>query len=276
MVLRLRGRALVLAAVGVTWLAWSAKLELGVQGLYDLTWAVFLATAAVLLLAGAADRRTVLIGAVFAGVAALTKTEAQVAGLLLAGLTLVRHRHAWRRAMPALVAVVGGIGLWSLIIRPSADERGHWSKLTDLVHAHSEVRDRLGQSVHAFRHELGPMVLAGVVLVVAILVLARWAKLDLQQPGLVSLLVLALGYLVFTILTFTVRPETIDFLLSVTAYRTAVFIRLVVMIDVVLASVAAARAVAAPITTSHDRAPDPTTLSAGSSANSEDVAASSP
>lgn len=241
-VLRLRAAPLVLTAMGVTWLGWSAKLEVGLQGLYDLTWALFLVTAAVLLLAGDGDRRTVVTGALFAAAGALTKTEAQVAALLLVLLVGVRHRRDLRRAAPAAVAVLSGLALWAAVIRPNERERGDWSKLSELLTAGSEPRDRLLRSLEAFRDELGLLVAAGVVIVLLVVVLARRGRVPLRQPGLVALLALAAGSLAFTVVTFTVRPEELDFLLSVTAYRTAVFLRLVVVVDVVLALVAGWRA----------------------------------
>jgi hypothetical protein len=104
------------------------------------------------------------------------------------------------------------------------------------------VNERLGSSVSRLVSELGPLTFVGAALVVAIALLARWAGRSVRQPGLVTLLVVAAGYTAFTALLFSVRPEDIDFLLSTAAYRTTIFVRLVVVVDVVLALVAGARA----------------------------------
>jgi hypothetical protein len=252
--LRVRGTLALLLAPAVAWLVWSAKVEVGMQGLLDLTWALPAAAACVLVLAGDGARRTMVWGAVFAAVAAFTKTEGQVAVLVLSAVAAVRFRREWRALVPLAAAVVGAIGLWAVVVRPSENDRGDWSKLTSLFAGGTEVNERLGDSASRLVEELGLLVLAGVLVVVAIVALARWAGTPVRQRGLLSLLAVAAGFSAFTVVTFAVRPEEIDFLLSVAAYRTVIFIRVLVVVDVVLALVAGARALglipdAAPVVT---------------------------
>lgn len=253
--LDLRRRHALLAAGGLAWLAWSAKVEVGVQGLLDLTWALLLAAAAVLVLVGGPERRrAIAMGSVLAAAGAFTKTEAQVAALALTLAAFARFPRQWRALLPLPAAVVGAIGAWALVIRPSQDDRGDWSKLPDLLHAGSEVSERFGDSVSRFLGDMGPLVAAGVAVVVLALVIARWAGVPLRQRGTLTLLALGLMFSCFTVVTFAVRPEEIDFLLSVTAYRTAIFVRLLVAVDVALVVIAGARALGLAV--SDDRTPD--------------------
>lgn len=241
-VLRLTGAAAVAVAGGVAWLGWSAKVEVGLSGLVDLTWALWLGAAAVLLLAGTSDRRTVAIGGLFAAVAALTKTEGQVGALLLVGVAVVRHRSAWRAWVPVGGAVLCAIGLWASVIRPGPKERGDWSLLGDLLRDGTEAHERFTVSITRVASELGPLVGLAAVTVVMLVVVGRLTGRPLRQPGLVLLLLLAAGYAMFLPVTFAIRPEPIEFLLEVTAYRAVIVVRLLVVLDLVVAAVAAARA----------------------------------
>lgn len=262
-VLRVTGALAITVAAGVAWLGWSAKAEIGLSGLVDLTWALWLATAAVLVLAGPSDRRTLAAGALFTALAALTKTEGQVGALVLVGLALVRHRSNWRGWAPLAATTAGVIGLWALVIRPGPQEHGDWSRLRDLLRGGTDVHERLTMSVSRVATELGPLVGLSAATVVVLLVLARLTRRPLVQPGLLSLLLLVAGYAVLLPVTFAIRPEPIDFLLDVSAYRTVVAVRLLVWVDLVLAGVAAARALGIIGTSAQGGAPSITDPGAG-------------
>ena len=240
--LHLRGRAAVVTAVVVAWVAWSARLDVGIQGLVDQTWALLLTTAAVLVLAGDAGRRTMWTGALFAAMAALTKNEGQAAGLLLA-LTVAWSRSSWRLALPVIAGVAGAIGLWALA-GPGSDKAysGDWSRAGDLVSPGSIIHDRLVTSLRQFALDLGPLVVLGVASVLAIVILGRVAGTPIRQPGTLALLAFAAAFTLFSAAVFAVRPEEIDDLIDGAAYRVMIVVRLVVMVDVVLAAVGACRA----------------------------------
>lgn len=240
--LRLQGWTAGAAAAGIAWLGWSAKLDVGLSGLVDLTWALFLVTAAVVLLAGDLDRRTVAYGALFATIAALSKTEAQAAVVLLVVLMACRGRPAWRPAVVVGAVSAGATLLWATVIRPGEADRGDPSLLADVWDTSSVVHDRLTQTIDRLASEMGPFVALGALAVVALLVVGRVTGRPLRQPGLVSLLVLAAGFMVFIALTFSVRPDSIDLLLEVTAYRTVIIVRLLVWVDLALAIAATVRA----------------------------------
>ena len=90
--------------------------------------------------------------------------------------------------------------------------------------------------------ELGPIVFIGAGVVIAVVAMARLAGHPVRQPGLLTLLLGAAAYTGVTAIIFSVRPEEIHFLLSTAAYRTMIFVRLVVVLDVILACVAGVRA----------------------------------
>ncbi len=239
---RLHGWAATAAAAGIAWLGWSAKVDVGLSGLVDLTWALFLVTAAVLLLTGDLDRRTVAVGALFATLAALSKTEAQAAVLLLVLVTLFRGRSAWRPAVAVAAASAGATMLWATVIRPGEADRGDPALLADVFDRGSVAHDRLSQTVDRLASELGPFVAVAALAVVALIVVGRATGRPLRQPGLLSMLVLGATYLVVIALTFAVRPDAIDLLLDVTAYRTVIVVRLLVWIALALAVAAACQA----------------------------------
>lgn len=202
-------------------------------------------------------------GALFTALAALTKTEGQVGALVLVGLALVRHRSNWRGWAPLAATTAGVIGLWALVIRPGPQEHGDWSRLRDLLRGGTDVHERLTMSVSRVATELGPLVGLSAATVVVLLVLARLTRRPLVQPGLLSLLLLVAGYAVLLPVTFAIRPEPIDFLLDVSAYRTVVAVRLLVWVDLVLAGVAAARALGIIGTSAQGGAPSITDPGAG-------------
>lgn len=240
--LRVHDRVALVVAVGVVAAGWGANASVGLVGLLDLTWAAIMVTGAVLLLAADTERRTAVTGALFVCAAALTKTEGQVAALLLLALVLLRARHHWRRAGPAVFAVFAALVGWAAVVRPKSDYTGDWSQLTGVLSPDNEVHRRLIVSVPRLASDLGPLVGLGVLVVVAIVVLSRLTRTPLDQPGLLGLLALTAAYLVFLTLTFAVRPDPPARYLPSTAYRTIIFVRMAVLVDVVLAVVAAARA----------------------------------
>jgi hypothetical protein len=242
-VLRVEGRVGALVGVVVVLVAWGSGTVLGLNGLADLTWALFGVAGAVLVLGGDDDRRTLRTGMLLLLVAAATKTEAQVVVLLVLGAALVRPRPDRRQVLVLGGALVATISAWTVLVRPpgASEDRGDWSKVGDLLSSGSEVQRRFGESVPSLADQLGPLVLVGVLVVVGLVVFARRSGTPLRQPGLLSLLVVAAGYLVFLAVTFPLRDEEIGFLTEVTSYRVVVFVRLVVLVDVVLAVVATAR-----------------------------------
>ena len=239
-VLRLERRWVVAAAGLVAALCWGANAQVGLRGFVDLTWAAWLVPAAVLLLAGPLDRRPVTVAAVLAMAAALTKYEGQAAALLLMGLVFLRAGREWRRVAPAGAAVVAAIVGWQVVTivgDAPADERGGWTTLSDVLGGESAAFDNLVDALSLLAGDLGPLVGLGVAAVLAMVLIGRLGGTPLRQPGLLSLLVLAAGYLLFLALTLT------DF--EFAAYRTVIFVRILVLVDVVLAAVASARALGA-------------------------------
>lgn len=243
--LKLSGRTAVAIGAAVTWLAWSAKVTVGLNGLLDLTWALFLVAGAVLWLAGDTDRRTLAAGALFVAAAVLTKSEGQAAAVVLVGLTTIRLLRLGRR-LPSLalvvVPVVAAAGMWRLVATPTSYDTGDLSNAPDLLDPGSAAWERMTTSLDAFAGHLGPVGWGGVAVVVLVVVLGRSRSTAVRQPGLVAILVLAGGLLVVNAAVYALRPEDMATLLQSAAYRTVVVIRLLVLVDVVLALVAAWRA----------------------------------
>lgn len=258
-VLRLTGAGGALVAAGVTWLAWSAKVSVGLDGLLDLTWALLLAAGAVLWLAGDTGRRTIAAGALFVAAAMLTKSEGQVGALLLAPLATVRLRSAWPRAAIVVGTVVAAAAMWRLVITPSRYDTGDLSRLPELVQPGSAGWERMTTALGDFAGQLGPLGWLGVALVVAVVALGRDPSARVRQPGLLAILVLAAGVALANAAVFALRPEEMDALLHGASYRTIIVVRLLVLVDVVLALVAAERALR-----TGRSAQDPGTAGAGS------------
>lgn len=242
-VLRVQGRVAIGVAVAVVLVAWGSQAVVGLTGLVDLTWAVMMVTGVVLLLAGDLDRPTIITGTLFVAAAALTKTEGQVTAVLVLPFVLIRARGAWRRAVPLAIAVFSALVAWSLVIRPDRSDRGDWGALWGALSPDSEVHQRLVATIPRVASDLGLLVLVCVGCVLAVVLLGRVAGTPVRQPGLLAMLLLPAAYTAFLVLTFAVRGEEIDFLLEYTAYRTVIFVRLLVLVDVVLAVVAGARVV---------------------------------
>lgn len=239
-VLRLERRWAVAAAGLVAAFCWGANAQVGLRGFVDLTWAAWLVPAAVLLLAGPLDRRPVAVAGVLAAAAALTKYEGQAAALLLVVLVFLRAGRQWRRVVPAGAAVVAAVVGWQVVTivgDAPADERGGWTTLGGVFSGDSAAFDHLTDALSRLAGDLGPLVGLGVAAVLTMVLLGRLAGTPLRQPGLLTLLVLAAGYLGFLALTLT------DF--EFAAYRTVIFVRIMVLVDVVLAAVASARALGA-------------------------------
>ncbi len=247
-VLRLPRRPSMVAAALVAAVCWGANARVGLSGFVDLTWAAVLLTAAVVLLAGPTSRRDVLVGAAFAAAAALIKFEGGVASALLVALTFARAGREWRRAVPVAVAVGGVLASW-LVVTTVADvpveDRGEWSSLVRVIDTDSDVHQRVVETLGHLAHELGLLVGLGVVAVLAIVGLSRAAGLRLHQPGLLTLLVLGGAYVLFDAAAVGVASLPLSEYTDSGNYRTVIVVRLLVVIDVLLAAVAAGRALGA-------------------------------
>lgn len=233
---RLRRLPAVLAAAGLAWVAWSVRLEVGLQGLVDVTWAAFLAAAAVVLLASPRHRDLAATGALFAVAAAWTKVEGQMASLLLVPLAVWRFRDALGHVMPLLVGVPTAIGLWALVApRPHRAITGDWSQIGDLLNSGTVIHERFVTTLSRFAAEVGPAVLAAAVVICALIIIGRLTDRRNPQPGLVSILLLALAVFLASAATFAIRPEELDFLLDGAAGRVTAVVRLLVLADLFLA-----------------------------------------
>ncbi|MBL8776589.1 MAG: hypothetical protein JNK12_11670 [Acidimicrobiales bacterium] len=237
-----RGSMFIAALVAAT--CWGMNAEVGLSGFVDLTWPLFLVPAAVLLLCGRDDRRTIACAAVLVAAAALMKTEAQPAALLLVAIAVVQAGRAWRRLLPVALSAVGSIGLWTLVTVVTdapAEERGDWSRVVDLLRPGTEPHQRLLDVLSSIAHESGLLVLAGVSGVLAVVLIARWAHIPLGQKGLVSLLMLAGGYVAFLAISLAVSEENLDGYFVSGTYRYVILVRLLVMVDLTIAWVAILR-----------------------------------
>ncbi len=240
--LRLTGGSAMLIAAAVTWLAWSAKPSVGLNGLLDLTWALFLTAGAVLWLAADTDRRTLAGGALFVAAAALTKSEGQVAALILTALATFRLRRDLRRAAIVIVPVLGAMGLWRMVKAPTKFDTGDLSLAPDLLRPGSDTWERMTASLDAFVGHLGPLGWTGVAVVVAVVALGRNPSTPVRQPGLLATLLLAGGLMLVNAAVYALRPEDMETLLQSAAYRSIIGTRLLILVDVVLALVATWRA----------------------------------
>jgi hypothetical protein len=247
-VLRLPRRLAMVAAAVVAGVCWGANASVGLSGFADLTWASAFLGAAVLLLAGPTDRRTIVAGALLVAVAALTKFEGGAAALLLAGCCGLRAGRDWRRVLPVALAAGVSLAAWvgvTTMADVPVDDRGDWSALVHLLEPGSVVHQRVVDTMGDLAGELGPLVLLGVVAIVAMVVLGRATGAPLRQPGLLLLLVMCAGYLAFLTAAVGVARLPLTEYTESGNYRTVLVVRLVVLVDVVLAAVAALRSVGA-------------------------------
>ena len=239
-----RRRGMVIAAL-VAAMCWGMNAEVGLSGFVDLTWPPVLVSAAVLLLCGQDDRRTMWRAAVLVAAAALMKSEAQPAVVLLIVLAGVRARGAWRRLLPVAGAAVAAIATWTVVTVVTdapTEERGDWSRLVDLTRPGTEPHERLMEVLSSIVDQAGWLVLAGVVGVLAIIGVGRLARLPVDQPGAISMLVLAAGYAAFLAVSLAVSEEDLEGYFVTGTYRYVIVVRLLVMIDLVMVWLAALRA----------------------------------
>lgn len=246
--LRLGRRGAMVAAALVAAVCWGSNATVGLNGLVDLTWAVFFAPAAVLLLAGPTDWRTTRVAALLLATAVLIKFEAQGAGMILLALTVARSGRAWRRACPVALALAGSIGTWLLVTTvadaPVSGETD-WSKVGEVFRPGSQVHARFMEAIPLLRSELGPLVGLSALAILLIVVLGRLAGTPLRQPGLLLLLALAAGHTLVIALSIAVGEFPMFLYVDFGVYRTVIVIRLLVLLDVALAGVAAGRALGA-------------------------------
>lgn len=173
------------------------------------------------------------------------KFEGQVAAVALVVLVVARAGRTWRRAVPAVVTVGAAVVGWQVVVTAVGavpDERGDWGQLVHLLDADAEVHRRLVTTVGRLAAELGPLVGLALLTIAVLLLVARWGGPRLRAPGALSLLAVAAIYLVAVALVFTVAPEELGPYLDVAAYRTVIVVRLLVLADLALVGVAAARA----------------------------------
>lgn len=243
---RLRGRGAAVLAAVVVGVGWGANAQVGLVGFADLAWSSLFVAGAVLLLAGTVERRTEWTGAMFAATAALVKFEGQVAAAALLVLVVARAGRDWRRAVPALMVVGTAVVGWQVVVGVVGavpDERGDWGQLVHLLDSDREVHRRLLTTVGHLAGELGPLVALAAATIVTVLLLARWGGIRLRAPGALTLLAVASLYLVVVALVFAVAPEDLGPYLDVAAYRTVIVVRLLVLADLALVGVAAARSI---------------------------------
>ncbi len=244
--LRLGRRDTAIAAGFVAAACWGANASVGLVGFVDLAWAALFVAAAVLLLAGPTDSRTMAIGTAFAAAAALVKFEGEVAALLLVVLVAVRAGRAWRRSVPVAAAVVAAIVGWRFV--PAAagappDQRGDWSKLPQILDTGTEAHRRFMDALDFLGGELGWLVGLAALAIVVTLVVARLGGRPLRQPGAVPIMLLVAGYLTVVALTFAMATESLDAFLDAAARRVVLVARMLVVVDALLVGVAAARAI---------------------------------
>ena len=243
--LRLGPRDRAIAAGLVAAACWGANVSIGLVGFVDLAWAALFVAAAVLLLAGPTDGRTIAIGTAVAAAAALVKFEGEVAALLLAGLFAVRVGRDWRRSAPVAAAVLVAVVGWRLVpaaVGAPPDERGDWGNLPQLLDPGTEVHRRFVDALGFLGGELGWLVGLASLGIVVTVVVARVGGRPLRQPGVVAIPVLVLGYLAFVALTFAMAPEALDDFLDAAARRVVLVARMLVVVDALLVGVAALRA----------------------------------
>lgn len=238
-----RGGMVIAALVAAT--CWGMNAEVGLSGFVDLTWPPVFVSAAVLLLCGQDDRRTMWRAAVLVAAAALMKSEAQPAVVLLLILAGIRARGTWRRLLPVAGAAVAAIATWTVVTvvtNAPTEERGDWSRLVDLTRPGTEPHERLVEVLSSIVDQAGWLVLAGVVGVLAIICLGRLARLPVDQPGAISMLVLAAGYAAFLAVSLAVSEEDLEGYFVTGTYRYVIVVRLLVMVDLVMVWLAALRA----------------------------------
>ena len=248
-VLRLTGGIAVLVAGAATWLAWSAKVSVGLNGLVDLTWALLFVTGALLWLVADTGRRTLAAGALFIAAAVLTKSEGQVAGLLVAVLATVRLRATWRRAVVVWAGVLAPIALWRTVVTPTRFDTGDLSLLPEVLQPGTLTWTRFTTALDTLASHLGPLVGLGAVVVLAAAWLLRGRDTTVSPRSLLALLGLAGALTVVNAAIYAIRPEEMDVLVQSAAYRSVIVTRLLVTIAVVLATVSVHR--------SRDRVPAP-------------------
>jgi len=240
-VLRLTGGIAVLVAGAATWLAWSAKVSVGLNGLVDLTWALLFVTGALLWLVADTGRRTLTAGALFIAAAVLTKSEGQVAGLLVAVLATVRLRATWRRAVVVWAGVLAPIALWRTVVTPTRFDTGDLSLLPEVLQPGTLTWTRFTTALDTLASHLGPLVGLGAVVVLAAAWLLRGRDTPVSPRSLLTLLGLAGALTVVNAAIYAIRPEEMDVLVQSAAYRSVVVTRLLVTIAVVLATVSVHR-----------------------------------
>jgi hypothetical protein len=206
----------------------------GTAGHVDLLWAASYGAAALALLVAPARRDMVVIGALSAMAAALTKNEAVPAVLLLIVLFVIRHRAEWRRAA-AMAAVMVPTVLWSA-------ETAHFfhgqndslsvSGLKGLLLGDHQYTDRVPPTLSAMWHQVGPTLLATLAITaVALLGLGRQRR----RQGLGSFVwlpLVTLGVAASFLLIYATGPHEVHWWLFTSIDRTMIVVRLMLVVEV--------------------------------------------
>jgi hypothetical protein len=212
----------------------------GTAGHVDLLWAASFGAAALALLVAPLQRDITVLGALSAVAAALTKNEAVPALLLLIVLVAIRHRGRlrwqWRwQAGALLFGMLGPTALWMA-------EMGHFVKRQNesinpsgakgLLLGDAKYTDRVGPTLTAMWHQVGPTVL--VTLAITVVALAGLGR-HRRRLGLGSWLWLplsALGTAAAFLLTYAIGPYEVHWWLSTSIDRTMIVVRLLLVVEV--------------------------------------------
>jgi hypothetical protein len=253
-----------IVAIGVGLATWFTAPISVAGGQVDALTAACVAGAAVLLLAAPEPTRRLGLAVLLMGVAALTKNEGFIATGLLAGLTTLRGRRQLRRIWVVWIPVLAGLGWLMLAHRLGAksDVTGTLH-VSDLWHADSPVRARLGPTMTALRQQVGVLALGAGVLILICRVFLREQRrrLGINPDGWLA----AMAGLYALVLTgvYLTSANGITWYLATSADRTSTLLALLVCsILACWAAIAAAGTKPEPATT----VPDPEAAPAESGA----------
>jgi hypothetical protein len=142
-------------------------------------------------------------------------------------------------------AAFAAIATWTVVTvvtNAPTEERGDWSRVVDLARPGTEPHERLVEVLSSIVDQAGWLVLAGVVGVLACIIVGRLARLPVDQPGAISMLLLAAGYAAFLAVSLAVSEEDLEGYFVTGTYRYVIVVRLLVMVDLVIVWLAALRA----------------------------------
>jgi hypothetical protein len=209
-----------LAAVGVAVATWGAAPGAVAGGVSDPLWAAAMVAAAVLLLFGKDPLARPALPLLLLFVAALSKNEAFVMVVVLAGFVTLRERRNLRRAWLVWLPVAAGAA-WAVVVRyfGASSDLLPPGGIRQLLAEDQEVVDRLPLTV-TFLWELVGAIVA-LSLVVAVLG-GLFMRRQRRELGLASDLWLwGLGAVYFVVLTlvYVIHPTEINWHLRTSANR---------------------------------------------------------